>query len=421
MSRVNIDWNAIRPLNGARASGFEELCAQLARDEAPAGSQFVRKGVPDAGVECYAILTDNSEWGWQSKYFDYIGDSQWSQIDDSVRTAIDKHPKLVRYFICIPLDLADARITGRKSARERWNDYVAKWTQLASMQGMKVEFVYWGSHEMLERLAQPHHVGRVRFWFDVRGFDRAWFSARLEESLQTAGPRYTPEIHVDLPDGRELEAFGRTPDFFDTIKATARALRSRLRDVKTERHGRGTDAILPSEVHTSVAALIDAVEAVLAGFSQINVRPVGALPFSDLANQVMAAERATDALDELLEAAAHVDPQTEQTVQRRLQFRSTRKSCSPVSTRLLRSYRSTRATLTDADRVATNKLLILRGSAGSGKTHLLCDIARHRIESGRPTVLLMGQRFVSPDAPWTQALQQLDLPRGFRRGVRGCA
>jgi len=83
MSTINIDWNAIRPLNGSRAAGFEELCAQLGRAESPPGSRFERKGAPDAGVECYAILGDSSEWGWQAKYIDGFGDSQWSQLDAS--------------------------------------------------------------------------------------------------------------------------------------------------------------------------------------------------------------------------------------------------------------------------------------------------------------------------------------------------
>ena len=63
-----------------------------------------------------------------------------------------------------------------------------------------------------------------------------------------------------------------------------------------------------------------------------------------------------------------------------------------------------------ADEIAGNPLMVLSGAAGTGKTHLLCDLASRRISAGRPTVLLMGQRFVSSDAPWSQALQQLDLP-----------
>ena len=170
MTTINIDWNAIRPLNGARADGFEELCAQLADAEKPAGAAFNRKGTLDAGVECYATLADRSEWGWQAKYWDNLADSQWQQLDDSVGTALAKHPRLARYYVCVPLDRPDARIPGRQSAKERWDNHVRKWTEWATSRGMSVEFIYWGSHELLERLAKSEHVGRVRFWFDVMGF-----------------------------------------------------------------------------------------------------------------------------------------------------------------------------------------------------------------------------------------------------------
>ena len=110
MGTLTLDWNAIRPLDGARDKGFEELCAQLARKESPWGSEFVRKGSPDAGVECFAILSDGGEWGWQAKYFDSLGESQWLQLDKSVKTAIEKHPRLVRYHVCVPLDRPDARL-----------------------------------------------------------------------------------------------------------------------------------------------------------------------------------------------------------------------------------------------------------------------------------------------------------------------
>jgi len=36
-------------------------------------------------------------------------------------------------------------------------------------------------------------------------------------------------------------------------------------------------------------------------------------------------------------------------------------------------------------------------------------VVKHRVEAHQPTVLLMGQRFVSNDAPWSQVLQHLDV------------
>ena len=116
---MGLDWKAINPLNVSRSAGFEELCAQLARAGSPGRAKFIRKGSPDAGVECFCVMPDGSEWGWQAKYFDSLGPSQWSQLDESVKTALDKHSSLVRYYICTPLDRPDSRVHNQKSALEK--------------------------------------------------------------------------------------------------------------------------------------------------------------------------------------------------------------------------------------------------------------------------------------------------------------
>ena len=54
------------------------------------------------------------------------------------------------------------------------------------------------------------------------------------------------------------------------------------------------------------------------------------------------------------------------------------------------------------------KVMIVRGQAGTGKTHLLCDIAHRRLAEGCPSVLLLGQSFTSDGAPWPQAAELLD-------------
>ena len=411
MNRMNLDWNAIRPLNGSRDRGFEELCAQLANAERPEGSEFVRKGTPDAGVECYAILNHGSEWAWQAKYFNTLGKSQWEQIDRSVKKALEKHPRLARYHICIPFDRPDARLKGRKSAKERWNEHVKAWCRLASKKGMTVDFVYWGSHELLERLTQPNHAGRVRFWFGMPVFDEPWLRARLDEAVNSAGPRYTREIHVDLPIAEEFEAFGRTDRFFGSEKARAQKIRKQLRTVErlTAEYSEGNSGrIVKSEIST----VSSSVQTVLTALSAIQTQATGPLPFRAILGQI----------DSALETASQVSQslhEHEQVQEGKPTTKTDRPSYQGSPVRQLRFLLSdlisvlhaTRSSLAHSESIASRALLLIRGDAGTGKTHLLCDIAQQRLATGRPTVLLMGQRFVTAEEPWSQALKQLDLAR----------
>ena len=106
---MNINWNNIRPINGDQKEGFEEFISQLARKEnIPNKQRFIRKGKPDAGVECYWILNDSTEWAWQAKYFtSSLGDSQWNQLDSSVKTIIEipsrntSHPTILLIFLLL--------------------------------------------------------------------------------------------------------------------------------------------------------------------------------------------------------------------------------------------------------------------------------------------------------------------------------
>jgi hypothetical protein len=67
---MNIEWNTLRAFNGDVKNGFEELVCQLARAEQISNkSKFIRVAAPDGGVEAYCVLSDNSEYGWQAKFF----------------------------------------------------------------------------------------------------------------------------------------------------------------------------------------------------------------------------------------------------------------------------------------------------------------------------------------------------------------
>ena len=59
--------------------------------------------------------------------------------------------------------------------------------------------------------------------------------------------------------------------------------------------------------------------------------------------------------------------------------------------------------------LANNPYLIIKGDAGNGKSHLLGDIAKTRIDGNLPTLLLLGQNLISTKNIWENINSELGL------------
>lgn len=408
---MNINWHDIRSLGGSQFSGFEELCAQLARYKCPVNAKYVRTGAPDAGVECYAVFEDGSEWAWQAKYFtSSLDDSQWGQLDKSVKKALEKHPNLCRYYICLPIDFPDGRIPGRLSAREKWNNRVETWTGLAQEKGMEVEFINWGSSELIDILSEQENAGKVTFWFDnTVAFGNSWFKSKLDESISQAGPRYTPEIHVDLPIAEEFDTFCREPIFIDRVKAHFRPIKKKLRDFE---HKVDDIVATKSDTISTESKIIENTRQILVDLCAINVHPIDIISFSEISSNVdLTLDLASVSSESLLALSEMYDEISDSDDIKSSMYNysytpwEVRSSLLSLTDQLERLGSS----LKECDDLANSNVLILSGDAGTGKTHLLCDVATKRINNGSPTIVLLGQRFLSLEDPWTQVRNQLDL------------
>ena len=71
---------------------------------------------------------------YQAKYHLSARDINWGAIDESVQTALTKHPTLERYFIALACDLTDrSGVRGQgKTGWEHWEAHKAKWERLAT-------------------------------------------------------------------------------------------------------------------------------------------------------------------------------------------------------------------------------------------------------------------------------------------------
>jgi len=400
---IPIDWSRLRPLNGSRQDAFEELCCQLAAYDIPQDAKFIRKGTPDAGVESFAILSDGNEWGWQAKFFDTMGSSQWSQLDESIEVAFHKHPKLIRYTICLPFDRPDARREDQTSMLQKWDDHVVKWKEWANAKRMEVEFVYWGTHEIIDRLSRDEHRGRVFFWFGQEFFSDTWFSKLVEESIVAASPRYTPEADVHLPIARLFDGLGRTDEFFNRIKIQLREVKSAYWWVHLES--------LETELEQAGRNLQETTEKLIAAVIDVQPSAIDSLPWNSIAEFAQSVYDFAEICDDKLQEAEErihassnktLDKASDERVQK---FRSVRSS---VNRLLHKVWQFRQLIQSDEARLSTLPALLLVGEAGKGKSHLFCDIAKRRVASGLPTILLMGQRFIQ-DEPWSQIIKLLRL------------
>jgi hypothetical protein len=397
---VSLNWSQLRTWDGSQNKAFEELCCQLAHaEDVPTGSVFRRKGAPDAGVECFWTMPSGDETGWQTKFFSSLGDTQWGQIDKSVKTALDKHSRLTRYVVCLPFDRADPRIVKKgkpqKSAMSEWNEHVQTWSTWAAERGMTVTFDYWGDHEIAERLALEVHHGRHYFWFHEEHFGPAWFQQRFEEARANVGERYTPELNVDLPVARLFEGLGRTQTFrlwFLTLRGKMGKESQWLSDVQVEK-----DPALYRPIAEAARELIDRLHV----FDDDDyLEPYG---FDAIAKRASEAADAAYNCGYALNEKAREQKDREQ--KDREAFSDERRHSFDLGSLLRNLAEEASATAANA---ANTHVALLDGEAGQGKSHLLCDVAERRIAAKRPTVLLLGEQFTKAD-PWTQVLQLLQV------------
>ena len=401
MSLPDIDFKSIRTVDGARDAGFEELCCQLASLE-PVSSEdrFHRKGRGgDAGVECYCRRADGTEVGWQAKYLFQWTDNLRTQLDKSIRTAMNRHPALAEYVVCLPFDLPDSRSGRVKTAHEKWNAWCTKWKQCAAKQQRNLRITLWGKSELTARLTRddPACSGRVLYWFDREPLTRAWLRDHFDRSCAYLSSRYIPEMNVELPIREDLLAFARSPEIQKQIDNWCIHV--------TDRGHRAVDAIRALGTPTSRSQYRDLAEAIRTLTALLDTVPVGPEQRYLLEDWQSAVSDCLRLADEALCWSYDLPPSKPgpSGIDRESWVRRNLQEFSEILHDIQSALASDRWLLTNA------KAVLIKGPGGIGKSHLLADLVEHQVRQGRPALLLLGALFVDGE-PWPQIRDYLDRP-----------
>lgn len=403
--KVDVNFSNIREYDGSRANGFEELVCQLARLSPPVnGKTFIRKegAGGDAGVECFWICEDGTEYAWQAKYFvETLGNSQWSQIDDSVKTAIQKHPNIVEYYVCIPKDRNDSRKENQEkkevSFLDKWNSHVKRWTEWGKSSNRNIIFRYWGKSEILNILQKDNSIyaGKILYWFDCAAITSEKLIKIANHSKDCLGDRFTPENHVELPISEKLEyiSFGlcwrkKKKEFIsDSFKCRSDLYCLVKLDVLNEM--KDTLDILIQEYEKFSTIILEWNNSDEQFLEQLNIL-------------LECTEKIEDLLDRVSQYLFRHEAENEKEADRR------RNATSLANELSNKFYTYQRFFSSNKIRAAKERKVLVTGEAGSGKSHLLCDFALKRLADKLPTVFLLGEHYAGGD-PVKFLVEELEL------------
>lgn len=398
---MSINWNNIRPIDTSLNDGFEELIRQLARREVIEGQQrFVPLGKPDAGMECFWILENDDEWGWQAKFFtESLNLTRWGELDHSVKTAIDKHPNLKKYIVALPINPPDARLPGQKSLLERWNERVRKWTKWATDKDLNVDFEPWWSSDIIFRLAKPENSGLTYFFFNKEEFTDEWFREQTELSITQLGGRYTPQfnpkLNVKLEIAKIFNGIARDENFEAQIREVFDHFIIKSKKAIPHNKDLGNEAQHFQNTLNDLYIL----------FTESRFLGVDPIPYEKFNSFLGQLDTSVNLFRNF-----YLDKEKE------LQEKSTESSHYQYSGELnklrefdiaLENFKS--FICSTSAKLSEQPVLLLDGKQGVGKSHLIADVVKDRNSNRKFSLLILGQHLVTNEDPWIQILKKLDI------------
>lgn len=369
ITQLNFRFSDIRALDGKQSQGFEELCVQLLPwlvAEQPI-ERVVRvdgRG-GDGGVEAIAHAASGLRVGLQSKFFSVLGRSQWAQIKESVKTAMDKHPELTRYLVCVPLERTPAQIT-------TWGVLVADWKKLNPT--LSIEWV--GSSELFGHLLKPDASHLKTYWFSCPDFSIDWVATQTQVAIGQLHDRYTPRLHQPTSAEERLELLTASPRARAEHRKQSSELVIAWRRVLRE----FPDQVKKQNLSTDLSQLQTAFDAMLVAMRRGHL---------------------VDQRDDLVASLGALGERAEQLVEEL--FPGERKYPGPYWTfrRDSKLEDALAQTVTVIKTVESyvhaqrQPVWVLTGEAGTGKSHLLANLAEKLLADGRACLLMVGERFAS--------------------------
>lgn len=379
-----INFRNIKPHNGDQKAAFEEMVCLLAMlEKTDDRIEFTRKGRgADGGVECYWKTKNGEEICWQAKYFtDNIRDTELSEIDKSIKTAIAKHPQMKEYIVCTAVNLKDSRQVNRngstqKTEKVKWDSKVAEWIVEAQNNNINLKITYWGETELLQRLLidDKDHNGIKNYFFDITKLSFEKLNEIMLLSKKTLAGRYSQEDDIPLEIDSVFDALSGSKSWYESISdSLSPNLLEYFSDNEVEKYN---DLKKYNDQIKNIKHLLEEPIDTLARANEI-IEICDSLEYSlvfkfELDGIYYAIKREHNSNNDL-------DLLKEIYEKKRIITRTLSKYSSVLSSDEYLSY--------------SKKVVLIKGEAGIGKSHSLCANSIRLIKQETPVLFLLGQHY----------------------------
>jgi len=335
---------------------------------------------------------------WQAKYFtSSLSTTQWEQIEKSIKTAIDSHPMLFKYYVCLPLDRPDAKVKNQKSMLEKWEIKRNEWKVYSrTILGKEIEITYWGNFELVKKLSKKEHEGLKYFWFNQEEFLDDWFDYKNQESICALGARYSKELNFELPIAKIFDGLSRDKDFEKQHHSEYSKL--------LECYRKACVTVDNKNITTLIRDLYENLKEFRKIYESIIFIGNNQIPYGKLISLLEILSTKCSSIEEQLEKLRETQENKKETDYYNRPYNkelSGVREFRYIIEKLQSFYNETICCLSN------NPFLMIWGEAGCGKSHLLADIINKRKEKGQQSLFILGEHFTTKELPWTQVLRNI--------------
>lgn len=355
-----ITWTQFEICNSDKRNAFESMCRLLFKHTYLNNINTYHSNANNPGVEIEPVLTESGKRiSFQSKYFEKLDSSCYSQIQHSANSAIKYYSgKLDVIYLYCNLDLTTTSKTYVKTVSDLKNN--------------GIELVLISNNTILDQVIEEPAI--ASYYFLAHNLDENWFYENITTSLNALGTRYNSKFNVTTTLNQYLDLFScnenairlvnsKKPEAIKTIKSYRWKYNENCHFID------GLCRFIKNLDNVTVSTISDCFDwsnriksEFSNDFARINnqvASKVKELNESESREERQKIEREICILQELSELDAVLE-------------------LEKIEKNLIR-----------------NKMLIVSGNAGTGKSQLFAFNSKKAIQNGLYSILVLGQTFIN--------------------------